>query len=280
MNNSEIQKLDVTVAVCSWNAVGSIKPCLQSIKDNNVKEILLIDANSNDGTREQAAGLVDKILSDPRKGLATARNVGLNNATGSYFLSVGADNLMPLGTIKSMIDELEREVYSGVGCTTILKDPLGYFSWALNKYKIARYYPGERHVIGTPHMYRTNLLKKYMFNPVMSWSDDGDLCDRLVADGHRLTIIDKHCYEISQSSFNDIWKRWKMYGKSDWETFNKYKSEWNLKRKVKSIFYPLNKELIIPLIRTKGFINKLKISPFLLLITMRRYIGWIKYSIS
>jgi len=275
-----MEKLDVTVAVCTWNAVDSIKLCLQSIKDNNVKEIILIDANSNDGTIEQAAGLTDKILTDPREGLGAARNIGLDNACGAYFLSVGADNVMPLGSIKSMIDELKREVYSGVGCTTILNEPSGYFSWALNKYKMARYYSGERNVIGTPHMYKTDLLKRYRFNPVMSWSDDGDLCDRLVADGHRLTIIDRHCYEMSQSSFIDIWKRWKMYGKSDWETFNKYRGEWNVKRKVKSILYPLNKELVVPLIRTKGVLSKLALFPFVLLITARRYLGWMKFLMS
>lgn len=278
MNKIYSRELDVTAVVCAWNAARSIKTCLLSLHENNVREIILVDADSNDGTREITKDLADRVYTDPRQGLAVARNIGLDNAQCKYFLSVGADNKMPSGTVRAMVDELERGFYSGVGCTTIIEESNDYFSWALNKYKKARYFPGERQVIGTPHMYKTDLLRKYRFDPIMSWSDDGDLCDRLIADGHKLVIIDKPAIEISQSNLKDIFKRWQMYGKSDWETFRKYKPTWSTKRKILSILHPLRKELLQPLVRAGNFFDIIRIVPFLLLITTIRYAGWLRFT--
>ena len=278
MNKISSRELDVTAVVCAWNTARSIKKCLLSLHENNVREIILVDADSNDGTREIAKNLADKIYTDPRQGLAVARNIGLENAKCKYFLSVGADNMLPSGTVRAMVDELEKGVYCGVGCTTILEETNGYLSWALDKYKKARYFPGERQVIGTPHMYKTDFLRKYRFNPKMSWSDDGDLCDRLMADGFKLVIIDKPAIEISQSNLNDIIKRWKMYGKSDWETFRKYKQIWSVKRKISSILYPLRKEFLEPLLKVGNIFDIIRIVPFLILITMTRYFGWLWFT--
>ena len=44
---------NVTAVVCSWNAIQSIEKCLQSLLDNNVK-VIVVDANSNDGSKEVA----------------------------------------------------------------------------------------------------------------------------------------------------------------------------------------------------------------------------------
>ena len=64
-NNSS----DVSAVICSWNAAESIAPCIQSLRNNGVKEIILVDASSTDGTRELAEPLVDQMLTDPRQGL-------------------------------------------------------------------------------------------------------------------------------------------------------------------------------------------------------------------
>ena len=43
---------DVSAVVCSWNCAESIERCLKSLRDNNIGELILVDANSDDGTRD------------------------------------------------------------------------------------------------------------------------------------------------------------------------------------------------------------------------------------
>ena len=91
-------------------------------------------------------------------------------------------------------------------------------------------------------------------------------------------IISKaYVYEYGYETISTIVERWKNYGKSDFEIYFKYSKEWSLKRKIVSLFYPLNNELLKPLNKL-NFFDKIKIFPFLLIITSVRYFFWIKYS--
>jgi glycosyltransferase involved in cell wall biosynthesis len=272
-----IRNCDVTAVVCTWNAAQTIEENLVSLVESNVGEIILVDADSEDDTVQIASKYCEKILKDPRVGLAVARNIGIREVKTRYVLNWGADNILPPGALQTMLHTLKDGNYAGVSAMTYVKSPKkNYFSWALNVYKKARYYPGERHVIGTPTLFETSLLKKYPYDPAMSWSDDGDLCDRLGELGHKFSIANCFVYEAGQENLRSILLRWKMYGKSDFETFNKNTANWDLKRKIKSFLYPLNNELVMPLNKIKG-LSKVGILAFLLLIVLARYYGWIYF---
>ena len=273
-----VEMKQVSAIICTWNSIASIRRCIESLKNNRVGEIIVVDADSDDGTRDVAFELADQIVSDPRKGLATARNMGIVVSSGEYIINVGADNVMPLGSILRMIHVKEEMGWTGVSAVTSLEQTnQNYFNWAINLYKLARYYPGERHVIGTPSLFEAKFLKDNPFDPAMSWSDDGDLCTRLSRIGCRFGIANVVVGEIGTDSFNSILYRWKNYGKSDYETYSKFSPDWSCRRKFHSLIYPLKNELILPFYKISGF-NKVKIIPFLLLITIIRYLYWIKFS--
>ena len=85
----EIDCKDVSVVVCTKNAKATIEQVILSIKRNNPKEIIVVDANSQDGTREILEGMGVRVLTDPGKGLALARQIGIENASGEFvFLQV------------------------------------------------------------------------------------------------------------------------------------------------------------------------------------------------
>ncbi len=272
---------DVTAVVCTWNAAQTIEEGLISLVESNVGSIILVDADSEDDTVQIASKYCEKILKDPRKGLAVARNIGIQEVKTRYVLNWGADNILPLGSLQIMIQTLKNGDYAGVSAMTYIKSPKkNYFSWALNVYKKARYYPGERHVIGTPTLFETALLKKYPYDPAMSHSDDGDLCDRLASMGYRFSIANSFVYEAGYDSVESLVERWKRYGKSDYEIYKKNQSEWTSKRKIKSLLYPLKNELIFPISNTRGLTSILGIVPLLLFIVSIRYFFWIYYSIT
>lgn len=269
--------LDVSVVVCTKNAATTIVECLKSIKENNPKEIILVDAHSDDGTQDLAKPYVTKIVEDPRLGLAVARNYGLNHAAGKYICNVGADNILLPGTLKYCIDYLNKNNHVGVSTQTVVKnEDNSYLSYAMNLYKKARYYPGTRSVVGTPHLFIADILKKHKFDDKMSWSDDSDLCFRLSKLGYTFGIADTFVYEIGMNSIDSIKTRWKGYGLSDFEYYMKYSNEWKLKRKIKSLLHPFRSEFYNLLVSKRLKIKeKIQIIPFLLLITNLRYTSWI-----
>ncbi len=268
----------ITAVVCSWNAIQSLEKCLKSLIANKVK-VIVVDANSSDGSREIATKYADQVLTDPGKGLAKARNIGIEKVTTEYVLNWGADNILPEKQIEIMLNCLEQNKYAGVSAKTYVKsEKKNYLSESLNLYKQARYYSGEKVVIGTPSLFKTSLLKSNRFDENMTWSDDGDLCTRLAKKKCKFAISDAFVYEYGYENLISIFNRWKSYGKSDSEIFSKYSKEWTFTRKLNSIFYPLLNEFLKPISKL-SFFNKLKVSPFLIFITLTRYYYWIRYSI-
>ena len=268
---------DVTAVICTWNMEDTIEECLISLKNNNIGSIILVDASSKDKTREIAIKYVNKILTDPLQGLAVARNIGIEQVNTKLVLNWGADNVMPKEFLKSFLINLSKE-YAGISAQTYLKNTNNYFSKAMNIYKKARYFPGDRKVIGTPTLFETTLLQKNKYDSQMTHSDDGDLCMRLLKQGYKFKITNLYVYEIGFETISSIVERWKRYGKSDWETYSKYSKQWSISRKLKSLIYPFINEFKNPLFKVK-LVEKFYIFPFVLLITIIRYLSWIKYSI-
>lgn len=90
-------KMSVTFIIPAYNEERTIKKCLESIvKQNCKKEVLLIDNNSTDKTREIAKKIKGvKVLIQKTKGAARSRNTGLNAAKNEYIAFVDADVILP-----------------------------------------------------------------------------------------------------------------------------------------------------------------------------------------
>jgi len=266
--------LDITVVVCTYNSEAMISDCLESVRKNNPKEIILADANSTDKTREIAEPFADKILNDGGKGLGNARNMGLDAAKGKYIAFVGPDNIMPEGSLESMIEYLNEYRCSIVSAITMLRDTDSYLGWAQNIYR-AKYTPGYKDVVGTPTLFETEVLKRYRYDPFMKNSDDTDLCTRMAMDGHKFAISDAVVFEMGFTSMDAVLERWTRYGRGDFLFYTKYSKEWNFGRKIRSYCHPFCTDFLSP-IKSTGLFKTLPIIPFLILITSLRYYGWLK----
>ncbi len=234
-NVNKIIKTNITAVVCTLNAEDTIEGCLTSIIGSGIEKIILVDANSSDETRTYASPLVSMILTDPGKGLALARNIGIAKVTTDYVLNCGADNIVNSKAIEMMLLGLQDRNVAGTSAMTRLQNSnKHYFTWAQNLYKSARYYPGARNVIGTPNLFRTKLLIENPYDAAMGFSDDGDLCTRLCEKGYKFLITDAYINEVGCDSFAQILKRWRMYGISDYQTYRKYSKTWRFRRKISS----------------------------------------------
>ncbi len=143
---------DVSAIVCTKNSISGIEQCLQSLRQADVGQIIVVDANSTDGTADIAHGLADLVLTDPGTGLGNARNIGIARSTGAYVLNMGSDNVMPEGQLDLMLTTLIQGAYQGVSAQTKIQET-GFVANGLNAWREGRFIPGPIRIIGTPSLF-------------------------------------------------------------------------------------------------------------------------------
>lgn len=276
---SPVQLDQISAVVCCLNSITSIEECLKSLKESNVKEIIVVDGGSTDGSLDVAKKYADILLMDEGRGLGNARNIGLRRATGRYVLHSGPDNSYEAKELLKMLNYMDGTVVA-VSSKTIIKSA-GYLGKLLNIYKKARFFPGEKNSIGTPLLCCTQTMKDNPFDESQRWSDDAELCFRWKKFlGARFFIANAEVGEIGDFGFLELRSRWRMYGSSDFQVYQSQSPYWTWPRKIESIFYPFRNELLAPLLsRRITMIEKMRVLPFLLCVTTIRYFSWLKLSI-
>lgn len=266
---------DVSAVICAKNESDRITRCLQSLRSIGIKEIIVVDGSSNDQTAEIASSYANVVLQDSGTGIGAARNLGIMAATKSLILNFGIDNHIDPQNLQIMIDEIASGKYLGVTAKQRVRG-FDYLSRCLNLYKTARFTVGERSVIGTPSLFTRERLISYMFDDACVYSDDAELCERMIkTEQGTFYISEALVYEFGENSLKAMKRRWLLYGKSDSEIYTKHKYAWTLPRKIKSILHPLRNELIQPF-KFHGIKFGLYILPFLIIITFYRYQGWLR----
>lgn len=268
---------EVAAVVCTRNSINGIKRCLDSLRASNVGEIVVVDANSTDGTRAVAEQVADRVLQDPGIGLGNARNIGIASTTAHFILNLGSDNVLPKGQLQKMIDYLEGYGYQGVSAQTRIRGT-DFISRGLDSWRTGRFPPGPTKVIGTPTLFEGQLLRVHPYSPDRRFSDDSELCERWARDfGARFAISDAYVEEIGKATWDELCVRCRMYGESDAEVFRAgVRQGWNSFRKVRSLGYPLRADLFTPAKRLGGK-RGVRALPFLALFTALRYQGWLNY---
>lgn len=274
MTTQHPQPSDVSAVICTKNSIASIQACLQSLEDSEVGEIIVVDASSTDGTRPIADSLADLVLGDPGTGLGQARNIGIAASSKDFILNMGSDNVMPPGQLQRMLATLTKGSVAGVSAQTRIAGS-GYIAFGLNTWRSGRFRPGPASVIGTPTLFRGDLLRASPFSPERSFSDDSELCERWHRDFNAtFAISDAYVYEQGKVSWNELWVRCRMYGISDAEVFSGGRdSGWPVSRQIRSLTHPLKADVIEPITHTP-ITKAVGALPFLVAFASMRYAGW------
>lgn len=269
------------IAVCTLNAAENIsevlETCLLNVEKNN---LIIVDGRSKDKTISISKKFTDNIYFDNGTGLAAARNIALKNCNKDYIFYVGPDNLIIEGLVNSLIEEMNNNNWVGISSLSFYKEPQNYFEKSFNLYKKSKFSVGERKIIGTPWLYKTEILKKMKWTDGLSYSDDTDLCQRLEKLNLRIGISKKSCFEIGTINFLELKKRWKLYGRSDFEFYCNNTNDFSFPRKIRSFFNAFFVDFLMPIksIEIK-FYQKLYLMPFLILITFIRFFEFISLTI-
>lgn len=100
----------VSVIVTTRNEERHIDNCLESVKKQAYPrasiEIIVVDNNSSDKTKEIALGYTDKVYTrGPER--SAQRNFGVRQAKGKYILYLDSDMTLSPGVIKECVDKCE-----------------------------------------------------------------------------------------------------------------------------------------------------------------------------
>lgn len=100
---------EVSVVIPAYNEKDSIVKTLSSLSANITSrsvEIIVVNNNSADNTRELALACGATCIDETKQGITNARNAGLNYATGKYVLNADADSIYPASWIEEMVSPL------------------------------------------------------------------------------------------------------------------------------------------------------------------------------
>jgi GT2 family glycosyltransferase len=101
----------VAVVIPSWNSLGLLSRCLDSLADQGVEvELLVVDNGSSDGSVAYLEREGVPYVSLPRNiGFAAAVNLGAGRVAADTVLALNADTVLEPGCIGLLIDALEAD---------------------------------------------------------------------------------------------------------------------------------------------------------------------------
>lgn len=107
-----MNKIDVSIIVTTRNEEKHIAVCLDSIKRQNYpqnrQEIIVVDNNSTDRTKEIAARFTDRVYNyGPER--SAQRNFGISKSKGKYFLYLDADMILSENLISECVRKCESD---------------------------------------------------------------------------------------------------------------------------------------------------------------------------
>lgn len=105
----------ISVVVPTYNEEQNIERCLESLADQTVPretyEVIVVDGNSKDRTRELAEPLADSVFIQKSKRVGGARNDGVMAASGEVVATTDADCILPRDWVERIGKNFaEREI--------------------------------------------------------------------------------------------------------------------------------------------------------------------------
>ncbi len=191
----------VSVIVCAKDEEGFIEKCLKRLKSQSIKpEIIVVDGHSTDKTVKIAKKYADKVVSDNKKGISDARNVGWKTASGDIVAYCDADALPP----RDWVERISKSMYGNVAIFGPIfpydgnkRTKIGlkvWGNWFLKATSLLKY----PCICAANAAFMKNILKKYPFR--LNFLEDFDLGNRLRKVG-RVKFVRKMYMPISARRF-------------------------------------------------------------------------------
>jgi glycosyltransferase involved in cell wall biosynthesis len=122
---------DITVVVPVRNAEAMMPGCLASLRRNGVQQVVVVDGQSADRSRDIAREFGASVYSDDGGGLPLARSIGAQAAQTPWVLLVDSDVVFPDGAVARLLEEFHAGGYAALQAGLHSVAGPGYWGQAL-----------------------------------------------------------------------------------------------------------------------------------------------------
>lgn len=202
--------IKVSVIVPIYNAEKYIKKCVNSIINQTLKEIeiILVDDGSTDKTNEIIKQFEKKderikTITQKNEGAGSARNKGIEIATGEFIKFVDADDYLNRDTLQKMYEAaINNDATLVRGNSTTLIGPFkgnDFCNWGDIKEQRIILPREEKNIIVTEFpnignkLFRRDLLEKIRFPEKLKWEDLG-IVPALMANSEKIYDMNEPIY--------------------------------------------------------------------------------------
>lgn len=193
----------ISIVIPCYNIADDIEICIDSIRNQTYEnfEALFIDDGSTDNTRDV---ILENIQDDERMkyffkengGVSSARNLGIENATGEYICFVDSDDYVEKDFLKGLYDNLIENNSDISICyfNRVYEDKVSENEVKNGFYNLIRY-PAPWNKICKTSLYRDNGIRF----PNARLSEDLGSTSKLLMLSDKVSVVEKPLYNYIQN---------------------------------------------------------------------------------
>ena len=266
---------DISVVICNKNSLEYLKKSVPPYKKSNIKELIVIDGRSTDGSLRYLKKQKVKVVSDKGRGLSYSRGLGVKLSRGKYVFVAGPDDICKGNFFDVLIKKFKKSEFDAATILIKVKKKVTYWDSYFNFWFKYIRKVGPAKTIGTPTLYKKKLFKLVKYRTFPLVCDDTDISAQIIKKKYKIGVLDLTIDQTNNNSFQDFYRKFYDYGKSDCDYYFLNKKNFNFIQKIKTLLHPL-----------KHFINcfflaiftfKINYMPFAFISTFIRYKGLFEY---
>ena len=228
----------ISVIVCTFNGAGTLSECLESLLrlDYPNYEVIVVNDGSTDNTAKIASSYGFRVITTENRGLSSARNTGLNAATGEIVAYIDDDAYPDSHWLRYLASAFMNTTHVGVGGPNIAPVDDGPIAECVahspgNPVHILLSDTEAEHIPGCNMAFRKTALEAIggFDTQFRIAGDDVDVCWRLQQKGWTLGYSPgAMVWHHRRNSIRAYWKQQHNYGKAESFLEKKWPEKYNL----------------------------------------------------
>ena len=215
----------ISIIIPVYNAAAHIDKCLESIVGQTFTdiEIILVNDGSTDNSAEKCDNWAKKdsrikVIHKPNGGVSSARNAGLDAASGKYITFADSDDWIAPNAMETCVSEMDAHQLDLLVCgyNTVFPDRTTTNCMDCNMFTRSEYKENISRYIGTSvgfnsvwnKVYSADIIKLYhiRFDETMQINEDGVFNCRYFIAAHRIKCIPNAFYYYNMTDSNSTAK--------------------------------------------------------------------------